>query len=450
VGRNKILLVDDEEIMRSSLSDWLKEDGYYVLAVEDGYKAIEKVQEEEWDLAVVDLKMPKIDGLEVLKRINKIRPQLPVVIITAYATVDTAVTAIKEGAADYIVKPFNPEEISVVIARLVEHQRVLRENIELRKELSRRFEFQDLIGKSAKMQKLTEMIKTVAPTKSTILIKGESGTGKELVARAIHALSPRKDSPFIAAACGAIPESLLEAELFGYEKGAFTGAVSQRRGRIELADKGTLFLDEIGDISTKTQVDLLRFIQEREFRRVGGKTPIKVDIRIIAATNKNLEEMISRGEFREDLYYRLNVITIEVPPLRERKEDIPILANHFMEKFSLDTGKKMYGISDQAMKVLMESSWPGNVRQLENVIEHAVVVANELEIQTKDFPRYFDKQETEKSFSQAHQSLEELEKEHITSVLQSNNWNIRKSALVLGINRVTLYNKIKKYKLTKE
>jgi len=450
VGRNKILLVDDEEIMRSSLSDWLKEDGYYVLAVEDGYKAIEKVQEEEWDLAVVDLKMPKIDGLEVLKRINKIRPQLPVVIITAYATVDTAVMAIKEGAADYIVKPFNPEEISVVIARLVEHQRVLRENIKLRKELSRRFEFQDLIGKSAKMQKLTEMIKTVAPTKSTILIKGESGTGKELVARAIHALSPRANSPFIAAACGAIPESLLEAELFGYEKGAFTGAVSQRKGRIELADKGTLFLDEIGDISTKTQVDLLRFIQEREFRRVGGKTPIKVDIRIIAATNKNLEEMISRGEFREDLYYRLNVITIEVPPLRERKEDIPILANYFMEKFSLDTGKKMYGISDQAMKVLMESSWPGNVRQLENVIEHAVVVANELEIQTKDFPKYFDKQETERSVSQAHQSLGDLEKEHITSVLQSNNWNIRKSALVLGINRVTLYNKIKKYKLTKE
>ena len=450
MGRNKILLVDDEEIMRSSLSDWLKEDGYYVLAVEDGYKAIEKVQEEEWDLAVVDLKMPKIDGLEVLKRINKIRPQLPVVIITAYATVDTAVMAIKEGAADYIVKPFNPEEISVVIARLVEHQRVLRENIKLRKELSRRFEFQDLIGKSAKMQKLTEMIKTVAPTKSTILIKGESGTGKELVARAIHALSPRANSPFIAAACGAIPESLLEAELFGYEKGAFTGAVSQRKGRIELADKGTLFLDEIGDISTKTQVDLLRFIQEREFRRVGGKTPIKVDIRIIAATNKNLEEMISRGEFREDLYYRLNVITIEVPPLRERKEDIPILANYFMEKFSLDTGKKMYGISDQAMKVLMESSWPGNVRQLENVIEHAVVVANELEIQTKDFPKYFDKQETERSVSQAHQSLGDLEKEHITSVLQSNNWNIRKSALVLGINRVTLYNKIKKYKLTKE
>jgi len=450
VGRNRILLVDDEEIMRSSLSDWLKEDGYYVVAVEDGYKAIDKVKEEEWDLAIVDLKMPKIDGLEVLKRLNKIRPQLPVIIITAYATVDTAVMAIKSGAADYIVKPFNPEEISVVIARLVEHQRLLKENIQLRKELSKRFEFQDLIGKSSKMQKLTEMIRTVAPTKSTILIKGDSGTGKELVARAIHVLSPRKDCPFIAAACGAIPESLLEAELFGYEKGSFTGAVSQRRGRIELADKGTLFLDEIGDISIKTQVDLLRFIQEREFRRVGGKTPIKVDIRIIAATNKNLEEMISRDEFREDLYYRLNVITIEVPPLRERKEDIPVLANHFMEKFSLDTGKKMYGISDQAMKVLMEFNWPGNVRQLENVVEHAVVVADELEIQAKDFPEFFGKLEPEKGVQGSGQSLEELEKVHIRNVLLSQNWNVRKSAAVLGINRVTLYNKIKKYKLSKE
>ncbi len=450
MGRNKILVVDDEEIMRSSLSDWLKEDGYYVLAVEDGYKAIEKVKEEEWDLAVVDLKMPKIDGLEVLKKINKIRPKLPVIIITAYATVDTAVMAIKSGAADYIVKPFNPEEISVVIAKLVEHQRLVKENIQLRRELSKRFKFQDLVGKGAKMQKLTEMIRTVAPTKSTILIKGESGTGKELVARAIHDLSPRKTSPFVAAACGAIPESLLEAELFGYEKGAFTGAVSQHKGRIELADKGTLFLDEIGDISPKTQVNLLRFIQEREFRRVGGKTPKKVDIRIIAATNKNLEEMISKDEFREDLYYRLNVITIEVPPLRERKEDIPILANHFMEKFSLDAGKKMYGISDQAMRALMEFSWPGNVRQLENAIEHAVVVANELEIQTKDLPKYFVKRETEKPLPQPNQSLEEIEKAHIVNVLEANKWNIRKSAVVLGINRVTLYNKIKKYKLAKK
>jgi DNA-binding NtrC family response regulator len=451
MGRNRILVVDDEEIMRSSLTDWLKEDGYYVMAVEDGFKAIEKVKQEDWDLAVVDLKMPNIDGLEVLTEIGKIKPEIPVIIVTAYATIDTAVMAIKAGAADYIVKPFNPEEISVVIAKLVEHQRLIKENIRLRKELNRRFKFQDLIGKSSKMLKVVEMIKTVAPTKSTILIIGESGTGKELVARAIHELSSRNKNPFISAACGAIPETLLEAELFGYEKGAFTGAVAQHKGRIELADKSTLFLDEIGDISLKTQVNLLRFIQEREFRRVGGKDPIKVDIRIIAATNKNLEELIASGEFREDLYYRLNVITIEVPPLRERKEDIPVLAEHFLEKFSLDTGKKMYGFSDQAMRMLMEYNWPGNIRQLENTIEHAVVVASELDIKVDDFPEYLVVSKIEgrakAAIEETNQSLDDLEKQYIESTLKSNKWNIRKSAGILGINRVTLYNKIKKYKL---
>jgi DNA-binding NtrC family response regulator len=453
MARNRILVVDDEEIMRSSLSDWLKEDGYYVQAVEDGYKAIEKVKEEEWDLAVVDLKMPKIDGLEVLEKIRKMKPEVPVIIVTAYATIDTAVMAIKAGAADYIVKPFNPEEISVVIAKLVEHRRIIKENIRLRKELNKRHEFQDLIGKSPKIGKVIEMIRTVAPTKSTVLIKGESGTGKELVARAIHDLGPRKKCPFIAAACGAIPESLLEAELFGYEKGAFTGAVSQHKGRIELADKSTLFLDEIGDISLKTQINLLRFIQEREFRRVGGKDPIKVDIRIIVATNKNLEEMITNGEFREDLYYRFNVITIEVPPLRERKEDIPLLAEHFLEKFSLDTGKKIYGLSDESMRILMEYNWPGNIRQLANTIEHAIVVANELEIQVCDFPGYIVASKAEDTTKPATretpQSLEELEKEYMMNTLRINNWNIRKSADILGINRVTLYNKIKKYGLKK-
>lgn len=454
MGRNRILVVDDEEIMRSSLSDWLKEDGYFVQAVEDGHKAIQMVKKEDWDLAVVDLKMPKIGGLEVLKEFNKIKPEIPVIIVTAFATVDTAVLAMKEGAADYIVKPFNPEEISVVIARLVEHQRLIKENIRLRKELNKRFRFQDLIGKSSKMLKVIEMIKTVAPTRSTVLITGESGTGKELVARAIHDLSPRNGNPFISAACGAIPESLLEAELFGYEKGAFTGAVSQHKGRIEQADKSTLFLDEIGDISLKTQVNLLRFIQEREFRRVGGKDPIKVDIRIIAATNQNLEKMITKGEFREDLYYRLNVITIEVPPLRDRKEDIPVLAEHFLEKYSLDTGKKMYGFSDQAMRMLLEYDWPGNIRQLENTIEHSIVVASELEIKVDDFPDYIiaSKVEgtTKAAISETHQSLEELEKKYILSTLKNNNWNIKKSASVLGINRVTLYNKIKKYQLKKD
>ncbi len=450
MSRNRILVVDDEEIMRSSLSDWLREDGYEVLAVEDGYKAIGLVKEEEWDLAVIDLKMPKIDGLEVLKQINKIKPKLPVIIITAYATVDTAVVAMKEGAADYIVKPFNPEEISFVIAKLVEHQRLVKENIRLRRALAKRFQFQDLVGKSAKILNVIEMIKTVAATKSTVLIKGESGTGKELVARAIHELSPRNKHPFIAAACGAIPETLLEAELFGYEKGAFTGATSQHKGRIELADKGTLFLDEIGDISLKTQVDLLRFLQEREFRRVGGKESLKVDIRIMAATNKNLEDMITSGEFREDLYYRLNVINIVVPPLRERREDIPLLADHFLEKYCLDTGKKIDGISEQVMKVIMEYDWPGNIRQLENTIEHAVVVAKEQEIQIEDLPEYLTHSKAGADTGEVQHSLEDLEKKHILRTLHANRWNVKKSAQVLGINRVTLYNKIKKFGLKQD
>jgi DNA-binding NtrC family response regulator len=447
MSRYKILVVDDEEIMRSSLSDWLQEDGYHVLAVADGYEAIDRIQKEEWDLAVVDLKMPKIDGLEVLKRISKVKPHFPVVIITAYATVDTAVVAMKEGAADYIVKPFNPEEISLVIAKLVEHQRLIKENIELRKALTKRFKFQDLVGKSRQMLEVIEMIKTVAPTKSTVLIRGESGTGKELVARAIHELGPRSKFPFIAAACGAMPETLLEAELFGYEKGAFTGAVSRHTGRIEMADRGTLFLDEVGDISLKTQVDLLRFIQEREFRRLGGKQAIKVDIRIIAATNKNLEEMIAKEEFRDDLFYRLNVISIHVPPLRDRKEDIPILAEHFLEKFSLDTGKKVEGFSEQVMKMFMAYDWPGNIRQLENTVEHALVVANEPKISIKDLPPYVVAVK-EAQPGEMYHSLADLEKRHIIAVLEKNRWNVKKSAQILGINRVTLYNKIKKYGIT--
>ena len=450
MAKSRILVVDDEAIMRSSLTDWLKEDGYEVVAVGDGYTAIDQVKEEEWDLAVVDLKMPKIDGLEVLKKFHELKPGLPVVIVTAYATVDTAVMAMKAGAADYVVKPFNPEEISLVIKKLVEHQHLLKENVRLRRALTKRFNFHDLIGKSAKMLEVIEMIKTVAPTKSTVMITGESGTGKELVARAIHELSPRKKHPFVAAACGAIPESLLSAELFGYEKGAFTGAVSQHKGRIEMADKGTLFLDEIGDISPQTQVDLLRFLQEREFRRIAGKQLIKVDVRILVATNKDIDDMVAREDFREDLYYRLNVITITVPPLRERKEDIPILAEHFLEKYTLEIGKKVESISDETMKYLMEFSWPGNVRQFANTIEHAVVVAQGLEIQKNDLPQHVTLQPRKTEQPTSLGSLNQLEKHHIHNVLKSCNWNIKKSAQILGINRVTLYNKIKKLNLKRK
>ncbi len=450
MAKSRILVVDDEAIMRSSLSDWLKEDGYDVLAVGDGYTAIDQIKKENWDLAVVDLKMPKIDGLEVLKRLHKINPDLPVIIVTAYATVDTAVMAMKAGAADYVVKPFNPEEISLIIKKLVEHQRLVKENVRLRRALTKSFKFHDLVGKSAKMLQVIEMIKTVAPTKSTVMINGESGTGKELVARAIHELSPRKKYPFIATACGAIPESLLSAELFGYEKGAFTGAVSQHKGRIEMADNGTLFLDEIGDVSPQTQVDLLRFLQEREFRRIAGKQLISVDVRILVATNKNIDDMVARGDFREDLYYRLNVITIIVPPLRERKEDIPILTEHFLEKFCLETGKKVDGVSDETMKYFLDYNWPGNVRQLENTIEHAVVVAQGSEIQKEDLPTRIAAKPEKPAQHGSLESLNQLEREHINNVLKSCNWNITKSARILGINRVTLYNKIKKLNLKKE
>jgi putative PEP-CTERM system response regulator len=445
--RYKILIVDDEEIVRDALSEWLDNLGYQTTAVNDGFKAIELVELDDWDVALVDLKMPKMNGIELLRRLREIKPDLPVIIITGHGSVDSAVMAMKEGAADYVMKPFNPEEINIIIKKLFEHREIVKENIILRKELAKRFQLEDLIGKSSKMQKIFDLIKTVAPTRSTVLIRGESGTGKELVARAIHNLSPRNKGPFIAIACGAMPETLLEAELFGYEKGAFTGATSQHKGRIEMADQGTLFLDEIGDISQKTQVDLLRFLQEREFRRIGGKELIKVDTRVIAATNKNLEEMIKKGTFREDLYYRLNVITIEIPPLRERKEDIPLLIEHFLDKFNVENRKNVSGLSPDAMEMLMTYDWPGNVRELENLIEHAVVVSKGNEIGKKDLPRYVIDKFSIPKFITKDLRLGMVEKEHILNVLNLCDWNIKKAAEVLGINRVTLYNKIEKYGL---
>ncbi len=438
----RILIVDDEEIMRQSLTDWLKEEGYDVLAVEDGFKALELVQKEDWNVMLLDLKMPKMDGLEVLQEVKKINRDLPVIIITAYATIDTAVTAMKAGAYDYIVKPFHPEELAILIKKIIEHQNLVKENIILRKELRQRYQFHDIIGKSPKMQAVFELIRTVAPTKSTVLIQGESGTGKELVARAIHEASPRSFAPFVALACGALPETLLEAELFGYEKGAFTGAVAQKKGKVELADGGTLFLDEVSDISLKTQVDLLRFLQEREFRRLGGTEIIKVDVRVIAATNRNLKKLVDEGKFRDDLFYRLNVITITIPPLRERKEDLSLLIQHFIEKFSVETGKKIEKISEPAMHILLNYDWPGNVRELENAIEHAVVITQENIIRPEHLPDFLKKREA-KSISG--KSLQEVEKEHIINILKESEGNIRRAAEVLGINRVTLYRKIKEY-----
>ncbi|MGB6411426.1 MAG: sigma-54 dependent transcriptional regulator, partial [Candidatus Deferrimicrobiaceae bacterium] len=369
-----ILIVDDEEIVRESLANWLEEDGYEVEAVENGARALERLPAKDWNLAMVDLKMPGMDGIQLMDEIRKVRPDTIVIIMTAYATVDTAVQAMKKGAYDYIVKPFNPEDLSITIRKIIEHQKLVKENLYLRKELKKQYRLHDMVSKNHKMIEIFELIKTVAKSSSTVLVQGESGTGKELLSRAIHMESPRRDAPFVTVSCAALSESLLESELFGHEKGAFTGADQARSGKIELAKDGTLFLDEIGDISLKLQMDLLRVLEEKEFRRVGGTQLISVNSRIIAATNRELTKAIEEEKFREDLYYRLNVISVTLPPLRERKEDVPLLVEHFLERFNIEMGKNVEGIAESAMRLLLDYGWPGNARELRNVIERAMVV----------------------------------------------------------------------------
>lgn len=441
-----ILIVDDDMIVRESMSNWLMEEGYKVDTSEDGPSGLEKIKTNNYDLAVVDIKMPGMDGIELLKKSKEIYPDLPILVMTAYASVDTAVQAMKDGAFDYIVKPFDPENVSQIISRAVKFKMLEKENILLRKELEKKYGFDEIIGKSKKMEEIFELIRTVAESEAVVMIRGESGTGKELIARAIHANSKRKYGPLVALSCGALPDTLLESELFGYEKGAFTGANYSRKGRIEMAASGTLFLDEIGDISPKTQVDLLRVLQEKVIYRLGSTKPINIDIRVISATHRNLEEAIREGTFREDLYYRLNVVTINVPPLRERKEDIPLLAKHFLHKFTLANAKKVEGISGEAMEKLIRYNWPGNIRELENVIERAVVVCKNDEIVPEDLTEVIIKSSKEA----VPRTLDESEKQHIIRILNENDWNIKKSAQELSIDRATLYNKIKKYKIEKQ
>jgi len=441
-----IMVVDDEEIVRESLTSWLEEDGYSVEAVESGRKALSLLPAKSWDLMLVDLKMPGMDGIQLMDEVHKAVPDMLVIIMTAYATVDTAVKAMKKGAYDYFVKPFNPDDISLTIRKIVDHHKLVQENLFLRKELKKQYKLRDMISKNEKMLEIFELARTVAKSSSTVLIQGESGTGKELLARAIHDESPRADAPFISVSCASLTESLLESELFGHEKGAFTGAAVLKRGKLELAQDGTLFLDEIGDISLKLQMDLLRVLEQREFRRVGGSELIAINSRIIAATNRLLPAAIEEGHFRADLYYRLNVISIHIPPLRERREDIPLLVEHFIEKFNIEMGKQVRGISEEAMRVLVDNDWPGNARELRNVIERAMVVAKGNIVTESDI-----------SLPASHpgadhrtKSLEEIEKAHIRVVLNENQWNIVRSAQALGIDRVTLYNKIKKFGLKKE
>jgi len=388
--------------------------------------------------------MPGMDGIELMKRAKEISPNVEVIIVTAYGSIPTAITAMREGAYDYIEKPFCPERAEILIDKLVEHQELIEENLSLHQKLEERYRFENIIAKSPKMQQVIEVIKVVARSNATVLITGETGTGKEVVARAIHSQSHRHGKPFVALSCAALPESLLESELFGHEKGSFTGAYAQKKGKFEVANRGTLFLDEIGEMSANIQVHLLRVLEEKEFTRVGGNEPIKVDVRVISATNRDMKQAIASGQFREDLYYRLNVVNIELPPLRERREDIPLLAQHFLKKFAVENQKEIAGFSPEATDFLLRYDWPGNVRELENTIERAVILAQNPVIEVADL--------TQQNLMPAHPispaiSLKQVEKNHILNVLTETGGNYTEAARILGISRMTLYNKAKAYRL---
>ena len=438
--RTKILGVDDEASVRDSLHEWLTESGYQVFTAENGPQALEVIQRERLAVVIADLVMPGMDGIELMKRAREIFPDIAVVILTAYGSIATAIAAMKEGAYDYIEKPFCPERLELLIEKLVERKKLVEENVSLRQRLEDRYQFENIIAKSHKMQRVIEVIKTVARSNASVLITGDTGTGKELVARAIHSQSHRRDKSFVAVSCAALPESLLESELFGHERGAFTGAVAQRKGRFELAHRGTLFLDEIGEISANMQVHLLRVLEEKEFTRVGGTDPIKVDARLIAATNKDLKMAVKEGRFREDLYYRLDVVPIELPPLRERREDIPLLAQHFLAKFAVENQKEVSAFSPEAMDFIMNYDWPGNVRELENAIERAVILAKDNVIALAELP-----QEHLTSPSCSLRNLREIEREHILNVLAQTAGNYSEAARILGVTRMTLYNKAKAF-----
>jgi DNA-binding NtrC family response regulator len=380
----RILIVDDEANARTALAELLRDEGYSVDTAADGFKALPKLDEFGPHLLLTDLKMPGLDGIALMKKARERDPDCVVVVMTAYGAIDTAVTAMREGAADYLTKPINLEELSLVLGRELERRRLRAEAGQLRDRLAAKHRIQNIIGVSPPMQQVFDTVLQVAPSRASVLITGESGTGKELIAAAIHEHSPRAAGPFVKLHCAALAETLLESELFGHERGAFTGAVGRRDGRFQQADRGTLFLDEIGEISPSTQVKLLRFLQEHEFERVGGNQTVKVDVRIVAATNRDLLRRVKEGLFREDLYYRLNVVSVEMPPLRARPSDIPLLAGHFLAKFSKENGKTIGGFTDPALERLVKYAWPGNVRELENAIERAVVVCRADQIRPED------------------------------------------------------------------
>jgi DNA-binding NtrC family response regulator len=437
-----ILIVDDDPLVRDSLGKWFLSEGYRVETVSSARQALEAIQHDSWDAALLDIKMPGMDGMELQSRIREIDPEMPLIIMTGYASVETAVQALKRGAYDYITKPFDPDELVHLVRNAIEHRTARREVVRLKENLQAVFPQSQIIGQSAAMKRVFELVETVASSDATVLITGESGTGKELVARAIHATSPRRFMPMVVIHCGALTETLLESELFGHERGSFTGAQYRKKGKFEVADGGTVFLDEISDISLRTQTDLLRVLQEKEIVRVGGTQPIKVDFRCVAATNKRLEDLVQEGTFRPDLYYRLNVFAIPLPPLRERREDIPVLVDHFLNKFATAMNRPVPKVSTAALDLLLEYGWPGNVRELENAVERAMLIVREQEIQPTDFPF-----QARTLPSPGVQNLEEVEKAHILRILEDTGWNLSRGARLLGIDRTTLYNKLKRYGL---
>ena len=454
----RILVVDDEPLVRKSLYESLRGDGFTASMASNGEEAYEKIESSYFDIVITDMKMPKMNGIELLKKLRKDFPSVSVVLITGYGNVETAVEAMKMGAFDYVTKPINDAEVRIIIDKILEHNKLIQENINLRKKLANsmrgRDKFHNMVGRDAKMQKIYTMIEAIADSKANVLITGESGTGKRLVAQAIHAIDKfRKDKVLVEMSCGALPETLLESELFGHVKGAFTGAIKDRKGRFESADNGTIFLDEIDTFSPVMQVKLLRVLQEGEFERVGETKTQKVDVRVIAATNQRLEGLIKEGKFRCDLYYRLNVISIELPRLRDRVEDIGLLVSHFIEKHNKeDASKKITGVTKEAMAVLEGYSWPGNIRELENMVARAVVLAHAKKIDVDSLPEELQKSRNVKAHAGGNNNtlknmMAEPERDVIRKMLEESRGNKKKAALKLGINRTTLYNKIKKYGL---
>jgi DNA-binding NtrC family response regulator len=444
VNPNKILIVDDERDICRALEFLLSREGYRIVTADSGQEALRKIEAEDFDLVITDMKMEGMDGLQVLENSLAMRPNLIVVIMTAFASVESAVEAMKKGASDYLVKPFINEDVKMTVRRLLEHKKVVQENIALRQQLSQQFGCREFVGISPQILRVFEVLEKVIPTRSNILILGESGTGKGLIAEIVHCNSQRKDRPFISINCSAIPENLLESELFGYRKGAFTGAASDKKGLITMADQGTLFLDEIGDMPLGLQAKILKVLESGEVLPVGETKSKFVDVRLVAATNKNLEEQIGKGLFREDLYYRLNVIEVKIPPLRERKEDIEVLARHFVEKYSRENQKKVAGITEEAMDVLTQYPWPGNIRELRNVVERAVVLAGSEKIGLGELPDRLTRLDGPRSARTLKERLEYYEEKIIRDVLQSNDWDKERSATELGVDLATLYRKIKK------